>query len=203
MRSAPPDGCLDRELQIRFGLVAGVDEVGRGALAGPVVVAAVILDPEKPIAGLDDSKKLTALQRERLAEKIRERAAGYAVACRDAAEIDRSNILAATRAAMEEAVLQLQPSPGIVVTDAVTLPGVTVPVRSETKADQRYLCVAAASILAKTTRDRQMKELARTFSVYGWERNKGYPSPQHLEALRQFGPCELHRKTFAPVRVLA
>lgn len=203
MRPAPPDGALDAALQARHGMIAGVDEVGRGALAGPVTVAAVVLDPAWPVAGLDDSKRLTPRRRERLAEEIRERAAGWAVVHRSAAQIDRVNILEATRSAMVEAVLALTCAPGLVVSDAVVLPGLAVPVVAEPRADSRYLCVAAASILAKVARDAAMVRLARTHPGYGWESNKGYPSPAHLEALRLLGISALHRRSFAPVRVLA
>ena len=203
MRAAPPDGALDRRLAARHGLIAGVDEVGRGALAGPVTGAAVILDDQRPVAGLDDSKKLSPRARARLAEQILERALCWAVAHRGPAEIDRVNILEATRAAMVEAVQALDRVPGLVVTDAVTLPALALAQRAETHADARYQCVAAASILAKVTRDRMMVRLATEWPDYGWESNKGYPSPGHLAALLRVGPCEQHRRTFRPVRVLA
>jgi ribonuclease HII len=200
---APPDGSLDRELAVRYGGIAGVDEVGRGALAGPVTVAAVVLDPGRPIVGLNDSKRLSASARERLAGEVREKAVAWAVAHRSAAEIDRINILEATRAAMVEAVLALDAGFGLVVSDAVLLSGLTVPVLAEPRADARYQCVAAASILAKVVRDGAMVFLARTHPGYGWESNKGYPTPAHLDALRRLGACDLHRTSYAPVRVLA
>ena len=203
MRAAPPDGALDHDLTRRHGLIAGVDEVGRGALAGPVTVAAVILSPERTIAGLDDSKRLTAARRERLADEIRAKAVCWSVAHRSPAEIDRLNILEATRAAMTEAVLALSRTPGMVVTDAVALRGLSSPVLSETHADARYQCVAAASILAKVVRDKAMVALSREHPGYGWESNKGYPSPAHLAALRRLGASAQHRRTFAPLRVLA
>ncbi len=203
MSGAPPDGSLDRVLAASHGLIAGVDEVGRGAIAGPVTVAAVVLDPARPIAGLDDSKRLRPAVRERLAIEIREKAVAFAVAERSPAEIDRVNILEATRAAMVDAVLALDADFGLVVSDAVALPGLTVPVRAEVRADARYQCVAAASILAKVVRDRAMTVLARRHPGYGWASNKGYPTPAHLEALRRLGVSALHRTTFAPVRVLA
>ncbi len=203
MRAAPPDGALDHTLFRRHGLIAGVDEVGRGALAGPVTVAAVILDPERPIAGLDDSKRLAPRTRERLADEIRARAVCWALAHRGPREVDRLNVLEATRAAMTEAVCALSLSPGLVVSDAMALPGVSAPVLAETHADARYLCVAAASILAKVERDRAMALLARRHPGYGWESNKGYPSPAHLAALRALGASPQHRRSFAPVRVLA
>ncbi len=203
MSGAPPDGSLDRELEARHGLIAGVDEVGRGAIAGPVTVAAVVLDPGRPIAGLDDSKRLRPAVRERLAVEIREKAVACAVTHRSPAEIDRVNILEATRAAMVAAVLALDAEFGLVVSDAVALPGLSVPVLAEPRADGRYQCVAAASILAKVVRDRAMAILAREHPGYGWASNKGYPTPAHLKALRRLGASALHRATFAPVRVLA
>jgi ribonuclease HII len=203
VRAAPPDGALDRKLEARYGLIAGVDEVGRGALAGPVTVAAVILDPTRPLAGLDDSKRLSPRRRQRLAALILENALCWAVANRGPSDIDRLNILEATRAAMMEAVLALRRMPGLVVTDAVALRGLSVAHRAEVHADARYRCVAAASILAKVTRDETMVRLAADVPGYGWESNKGYPSPMHLEALRRLGPSEQHRRSFRPVRVLA
>ncbi len=203
MRAPAPDGALDTTLQHEFGLVAGVDEVGRGALAGPVTVAAVILDPARPIPGIDDSKRLTPRKREDLAAAIKLNAVAWTIIERSPAEIDRINILEATRAAMTEAVTRLRPRPALVVTDAVVLPAARIEVRAEIGADRRFLCVAAASILAKVDRDARMVAFAATHGCYGWERNKGYPAPAHLDALRRFGPCELHRRSFAPVRVLA
>jgi ribonuclease HII len=203
VRPAPPDGALDAALAHRFGLVAGVDEVGRGALAGPVVVAAVVLPVANAPAGLDDSKRLSAVRRERLAPLIMSSARAWALAERGVAEIDEMNILNATVAAMTEAVGRLEPAPACVVADALRLPDVAVPVIAEPRADARYLCVAAASILAKVARDRMMIEAAGRYPAYGWERNKGYGTPEHLAALRRFGPSPLHRSSFAPVRVLA
>ncbi|HUK14139.1 MAG TPA: ribonuclease HII [Thermoanaerobaculaceae bacterium] len=203
MRPAPPDGRLDRQLQAAHGTIAGVDEAGRGALAGPVTVAAVVLDPAAPIAGLDDSKRLSPPRRRALAALVRIRALAFSVVHRDAAEIDRVNILEATRAAMLEAVSALAFAPGLVVSDAVALPGLAMPVRAEVRADARYLCVAAASILAKVARDELMVALAGEFPHYGWVANKGYPTPAHLAALSRIGPCRLHRRSFGPVRVLA
>ena len=203
MRSLAPDGALDRQLEEEFGLVAGLDEVGRGALAGPVTVAAVILDPARPIPGLDDSKRLTPRKRESLARSIKEQAIAWVIVDRPASEIDRINILEATRAAMTEAVGRLVPRPTMVVTDAVPLPAAVVEARAERGADRRFCCVAAASIIAKVARDAQMVLLAQSFPGYRWEHNKGYPSPAHLAALRRLGPCPLHRRSFAPVRVLA
>jgi ribonuclease HII len=203
VRLPPPDGALDRRLQAGFGAIAGVDEAGRGALAGPVTVAAVVLDPHRPIAGLDDSKRLSPARRQNLAVAVRAAAVSWKVVHRAPADIDRLNILEATREAMAEAVQGLAPPPNLVVSDAVALLGLDVPVRAEARADGRYLCVAAASILAKVARDELMVELAQRFPAYGWAANKGYPTPFHLAALRRFGACRLHRRSFAPVRVLA
>jgi len=200
---APPDGTLDKKLQHRYGLVAGVDEAGRGALAGPVTVAAVILDPERPIAGLDDSKCLSPRQRQRLAPLIRSRALAWSLAQRSAAEIDASNILEATREAMRQAACALWPQPGLVMSDAVGLNALPFPWQAEPRADGHYQCVAAASILAKVFRDVLMRHLAGRFPGYGWDRNVGYGSSEHMEALARQGPCCLHRQSFAPMRVLA
>ena len=203
MSTAAPDGALDAALAQRFGLVAGVDEVGRGSLAGPVVVAAVILDSSRVLAGIDDSKRVPAARRERLAPLIRSSAVSWAITRREPGEIDRLNILRATIEAMKEAILLLNPAPGCVVVDALKLEGLAVPIVAEPRADGRYLCVAAASIVANVARDQMMTELAQSCPAYGWERNKGYPTPAHLAALRRFGPSPLHRRSFAPVRVLA
>jgi len=199
----PPDGALDRALAARYGLVAGVDEVGRGALAGPVLVAAVIFDLDEALPDVDDSKRLSPRRREVLASQIRASALAWCVARREADEIDRLNILEATRAAMEDAVLGLDPGPAVVVTDAMRLDRQRVPVLAEIGADRRFASVAAASILAKVTRDRLMVELSARWPVYAWARNKGYSSQEHRLALAEFGVSPLHRKSFAPVRVLA
>jgi ribonuclease HII len=199
----PPDGSLDQHLEHRYGFVAGVDEVGRGALAGPVTVAAVILDSTQPIAGLDDSKRLSPARREQLVALVRTRSLAWAVAHRSPAEIDEVNILEATRGAMRQAVCSLWPWPGMVVSDAVGLPGLPFPWLAEPRADARYRCVAAASILAKVSRDHLMRGLTTLFPAYGWDRNVGYGSTLHLEGLAREGPCSLHRRSFAPVRVLA
>jgi ribonuclease HII len=179
-------------------LVAGVDEVGRGALAGPLTVAAVILDLRHPVAGLADSKQLTPRRRAVLAGQIKETAVAWAVARREAWEVDRLGIVAATRAAMTEAVCRLEPAPAYVMVDAVELRGLEMPYGAETKADTRYRCVAAASILAKVDRDSFMIDLATQYPLYGWDRNKGYPTRSHLEALAAHGPSSQHRKSFAP-----
>jgi len=182
--------------------VAGVDEVGRGALAGPVVVAAVILPPTACLEGLDDSKKLSPQKRQRLAQEVRAQALAFCLKHMDAAEVDRLNVLQATRQAMVEAVRGLSLQPGCVVTDAVQLSGLPMPVVAEPKADATYPCVAAASILAKVTRDALMVELDAQFPQYGWAKNKGYPTPEHVEALRRWGASPWHRRSFAPVRMV-
>jgi ribonuclease HII len=196
-----PDGLPDRALQQRYGLLAGVDEVGRGALAGPLTVAAVILDAGRPIPGIDDSKRLSARARQRLAVEVRRHALAWAVVHRSPARIDAVNVLEATREAMRSALLALRPAPDCAVADALALPDLPFPVVSETHADERYVCVAAASILAKVVRDARMARLAGRHPGYGWERNRGYGTQEHLEALRRIGPSPCHRRSFAPVRV--
>jgi len=195
-----PDGLPDRALQRRYGLLAGVDEVGRGALAGPLTVAAVILDPSRAIPGIDDSKRLNARTRQRLAAEVRRHALAWAVVYRSPARVDEVNVLEATREAMRSALLALRPVPACAVADALALPGLPFPVVSENHADERYLCVAAASILAKVSRDHRMVELARRHPGYGWERNRGYGTREHLAALLRIGPSPCHRRSFAPVR---
>jgi len=187
----------------RWGLVAGVDEVGRGALAGPVFVAAVILPHHAAPEGIDDSKRLSPAARRRLAERIREVAVAWSVASSSVEEVDGVGIVEATRTAMRRAVEGLATAPGYVICDALAPEGLAMPVLAEVRADARYRCVAAASIVAKVARDQVMEELAASFPGYGWERNKGYGTAEHLAALRTLGPSPLHRRSFAPVRVLA
>jgi ribonuclease HII len=187
------------------GLVAGVDEAGRGPLAGPVVAAAVILHRERPITGLADSKKLSAGRREELATEIRRRALTYAVAWADAAEIDALNILAATMLAMRRAILGLGVTPTGVVVDGNRLPRLAFgKVRLEGEAivggDDKVASISAASILAKTTRDRIMVSLDALYPRYEFARHKGYGTDVHRARLREFGPCREHRRSFAPVR---
>ncbi len=182
----------------RSGLthVAGVDEAGRGPLAGPVVAAAVILDPERRIKGLDDSKLLTPARREVLFAEILEHARGVGTGIVDPQTIDRVNILEATRLAMGEALGKLSPCPDLVLIDALRLPRADYPQRALVHGDRRSASIAAASIVAKVTRDRLMLEADRRFPEYGFDRHKGYPTPEHLRALRRYGPCPLHRQTF-------
>ena len=182
----------------RSGLkqVAGVDEAGRGPLAGPVIAAAVILDPERRIKGLDDSKLLTATQRESLFEQILERARGVATGIADPQTIDRVNILEATRLAMCEALGKLPLRPDLVLIDALRLPALTCPQKALIRGDNRSASIAAASIVAKVTRDRLMLEADARFPQYGFCRHKGYPTPEHRAALRKHGACPIHRRTF-------
>ena len=179
-------------------LVAGVDEAGRGALFGPVVAAAVILDPRRPIRGLRDSKLIPENRREELAEIIHRRAVAFAVAAVDAARIDEINIYQASREAMREAVLQLSPAPDFLLVDAMRL-DCDCPQTSIIHGDARSASIAAASILAKVERYRILREFDPQFPAYGLASNKGYSTPQHLDSLRRVGPSSLHRRSFAPV----
>ncbi len=181
------------------GLVAGVDEAGRGPLAGPVVAAAVILDDRHPIAGLADSKKLTALQRDRLFDQIRARALCCSIALASVEEIDSLNILQATLLAMRRAVQGLRLKPGLVLVDGNQLPRLDVRAEAIVKGDSKIAEISAASILAKVHRDRLCIEYDAQYPGYGFARHKGYGTAVHLSALREFGPCPEHRRTFAPV----
>ncbi|MFO1310154.1 MAG: ribonuclease HII [Burkholderiales bacterium] len=180
-------------------LVAGVDEAGRGPLAGPVVAAAVILDPRRPIEGLADSKTLTAARREALAREIRRHASAHAVAQADVAEIDALNILHATMLAMRRAVEALGVAPDEVLVDGNRCPDVACRVRAIVKGDRDIAAISAASILAKTVRDALLVELDAAYPAYGFAQHKGYPTPEHLAALARHGPCPAHRRSFAPV----
>jgi len=181
-------------------LICGVDEAGRGPLAGSVVAAAVILDPEKPIVGLADSKKLSATARERLAPQIREYALAWAIGEATAAEIDAINILQATFLAMKRAVLGLQIVPAHALIDGNRIPaGLPCSAEAIIKGDAKEPAISAASILAKTHRDAQLLELDRQYPQYGFARHMGYPTAAHLEALRMHGPSPVHRRSFSPV----
>ncbi|WP_251140625.1 ribonuclease HII [Rhodoferax sp. U11-2br] len=182
------------------GLVAGVDEAGRGPLAGPVMAAAVILDDQHPIAGLADSKQLTALKRDQLYDEIRAKALCFAVAQATVEEIDQLNILQATLLAMRRAVLGLRLPPKLVLVDGNRLP--VLPMRCEAivKGDSLIAAISAASILAKVTRDRWCADVELSYPAYGFAQHKGYGTAQHLTALQSHGACPLHRKSFAPVR---
>ncbi|SMH47136.1 ribonuclease HII [Maritimibacter sp. HL-12] len=179
--------------------VAGVDEVGRGPLAGPVTAAAVVLNPDDIPAGLNDSKKLTARRREALFDEIMARAA-VSVAHASVAEIDSLNILRAAHLAMERAIAALAPTPDHLLIDGNLVPkGLTLPAVAVVKGDGRALSIAAASIVAKVTRDRIMVDLAQQHPGYGWERNAGYPSKSHISALQDLGVTPHHRRSFRPV----
>lgn len=183
-------------------LVAGVDEVGRGPLCGPVVTAAVILDPSRPILGLNDSKKLSEARRDALYEEIREKALAWCIARADVHEIDSLNILHATMLAMQRAVEGLSVQPRLALIDGNRCPKLKVPSAPVVQGDAQVPAIAAASILAKVCRDREMVELDAAYPGYGIAGHKGYPTPVHLEALRRLGPTPIHRRSFGPVRAL-
>ena len=180
----------------------GVDEAGRGPLAGPVYAAAVILDPARRIRGLDDSKQLAPDVRLELAERIRSRALAWAIASASVEEIDAFNILQASLLAMRRAVAALPVVPELALIDGLHCPPLAIATRAIVDGDARVKAISAASILAKTARDAEMVRLAERYPQYGFERHKGYPTPEHLELLRRFGPCEVYRRSFAPVRAL-
>ena len=184
------------------GLVAGVDEAGRGPLAGPVVAAAVILDDLQPIRGLGDSKVITARRREALFDEIRAKALCCAIAQASAEEIDRLNILQATLLAMRRAVEALRLLPHRVVVDGNRVPVLRMPVAAVVKGDALVPAISAASILAKVHRDRLCQDLHLRHPQYGFDGHKGYPTAEHLAALAQHGACPEHRQTFAPVRAV-
>jgi len=182
-----------------YRAIAGIDEAGRGALAGPVVAAAVILEKGWRSEGLRDSKTLSPGARERLFARIAAEARAWGVGIAECAEIDAVNVLEATRRAMHRAVRSLPFPPDYLLIDAVALPRVGLPFESPTKADRDLISVAAASIMAKVTRDRMMGELDARFRGYGFSAHKGYGTKEHLEALSRLGPCAIHRRTFRPV----
>lgn len=194
--SRPEQAALEWDVP---GLVAGVDEAGRGPLAGPVVAAAVILDDLHPIAGLNDSKKLSASRREVLFDQIRARALCCSVAQASVEEIDRLNILQATMLAMRRAVQGLRLKPAKVLVDGNRLPPLDVLAEAIVGGDAKVAAISAASILAKVTRDRQLVELHARHPEYGFDRHKGYGTADHLEVLRRLGPLPEHRRSFAPV----
>ena len=178
------------------GLMAGVDEAGRGPLAGPVVVAAVILDELQPIKGLADSKVLTALKREKLFDEIRAKALCFCIAEASPEEIDRLNILQATLLAMQRAVSGLRLKPTLVQVDGNRLPKLPMPAEAIVKGDAKVPAISAASILAKVTRDRQCLTMHETYPAYGFATHKGYPTPDHRKAIAEHGPCVHHRRSF-------
>jgi len=181
-------------------LVAGVDEVGRGPLCGAVVTAAVILDPNRPILGLNDSKKLTEARREKLYEEIIQKALSWHTARAEVEEIDELNILHATRLAMQRAVEGLHITPKMAMIDGNRCPKLAMPSEAVVKGDSKVPAIAAASILAKVSRDREMAAFELIYPGYGIGGHKGYPTPVHLEALARLGPPPIHRRSFAPVR---
>ncbi|NMH64552.1 ribonuclease HII [Shewanella salipaludis] len=189
-------------LSLSQGLVAGVDEVGRGPLVGDVVTAAVILDPDRPIAGLNDSKKLSEKRRELLFAEICDKALCFAVGRASPAEIDSLNILHATMLAMQRAVAALSLTPASVLVDGNRSPDFGLPSHAIVKGDGLVAAISAASIIAKVTRDREMAVLDQAYPQYGFAKHKGYPTQVHFEALAKYGVLAEHRKSFAPVRDL-
>ncbi len=183
-------------------IICGVDEAGRGPLAGPVYAAAVILDTARPIEGLADSKKLSEARRDALAALIRQRAAAWAIAHASVEEIDTLNILRASLLAMKRAVLALHVPPEEVWVDGLHCPDTGLPSRAIVKGDNTVAAISAASILAKTARDEAMVELHARYPQYGFDAHKGYPTPAHLAALREHGPSVMHRRNFRPVQEL-
>ena len=185
-----------------MGLVAGVDEAGRGPLAGDVVAAAVILDPRRPIVGIGDSKKLSERQRETLFQQICSDSLAWAIGRANVAEIDELNILHASMLAMHRAVAALQPQPDRVLVDGNRLPRWQYSSDAIVKGDAKVAAIGAASILAKVTRDREMQVLHQRYPGYGFAAHKGYPTKSHREALQRLGPCPQHRRSFKPVALL-
>jgi ribonuclease HII len=201
--SSPPPDLLYFERQARsngFQLIAGIDEAGRGPLAGPVVAAAVILPADLLIKGVDDSKKLSPDTRERLFDTIMSRAISVGIGMGSPELIDRINILQATRHAMLSAVSQLEPQPGHLLIDGISTISSPISQRTIKKGDSLSISIAAASIIAKVTRDRLMREYDTTYPGYGFSGHKGYGSALHLEAIRLLGPCPIHRLTFGGVK---
>ena len=182
--------------------VCGADEAGRGPLAGPVIAAAVILDPARPIDGLRDSKQLSPARRGELAQAIRGRATAWAVGSASVDEIDRLNILQASLLAMRRAIESLEPAAEFALIDGDQLPRLAIEARAVIGGDALEPAISAASIVAKHHRDRLMADLDRVFPGYGFAEHAGYPTPRHLQRLRELGPCAAHRRSFAPVRTL-
>jgi len=185
--------------------VAGVDEAGRGPLAGPVVAAAVILDDERPVLGLADSKRLTPAQRDRVARAVRTEARAFAIALAEPAEIDSINVLEASLLAMARAIAKLAIVPALVRVDGLQTPrysdsALPFEIEAVVRGDESVPAISAASILAKVCRDRLMRRWHRRYPAYGFDRHKGYPTPAHIAALAVHGPCPIHRWTFSPVR---
>lgn len=203
-RSAPPAAqrALALDVPVLTGPVCGIDEAGRGPLAGPVYAAAVVLDPRRPIRGLRDSKELNPAQRETLSLKIRERASAWAIASATVEEIDRMNILQATLLAMQRAVDALAVLPVLARVDGDRPPRLRCAVQTIVGGDRSEPAISAASILAKCARDEAMRALHEVFPHYGFDRHKGYATPEHMQLLLVHGPCREHRRSFAPVRTL-
>lgn len=188
---------FEKELRNQgYRLIAGIDEVGRGPLAGPVITAAVILPENCIIEGINDSKKLSAAKREYLSEKIKEEAVAYSFGAATPEEIDDINILQATYRAMAKAIEGLKTKPDFVLADAVTIPHINVPQKGIIHGDARSISIGAASIIAKVERDSMMSAYEEVYPGYGFDRNKGYGSAEHIEALKKLGPCPIHRKSF-------
>ena len=199
MSRVPATRTLENALRrVGFVHIAGCDEVGRGCLAGPVVAAAVVLHPDRHIPGVCDSKTVPAAERERLYEQIRSDAVAWAVGEADPSEIDRINIHQASLRAMQRAVLQLSPLPDIVLVDAFRVPDLPMAQRGVLHGDRRCSAIAAASIIAKVTRDRQMLDLHARDPRYGFDRHKGYATADHLQAVARFGYSSAHRRSFRP-----
>lgn len=187
------------DLVLKSNWIAGIDEAGRGPLAGAVIAAAVILNPEKPITGLADSKKLSEKQRNYLFDVIKERALSYAVGRSEAEEIDRVNILQATFLAMQRAVASLGIQPHLALVDGNQDPKLFCQTKTIVNGDQLEPAISAASIIAKVTRDREMLQLDQLYPQYGFAKHKGYPTKNHIAALEKWGPCDIHRRSYAPV----
>ncbi len=187
---------IEAELTARYGLVCGVDEAGRGPLAGPVYAAAVLLRPGQHFEGLDDSKKLTEKKREALYARVTAEALGWSVAFATAEEIDELNILNATYLAMNRAIEGLSPAPAFALIDGNRSEGIRLPNRTVVGGDGVYEAIAAASVLAKVTRDRFMLEMAEKYPEYAFEKHKGYGTKLHYERLREYGPSPIHRRSF-------
>lgn len=188
--------CFERKYAGEYNCICGIDEAGRGPLAGPVVAGACILPVDCEILYLDDSKKLSAKKREALYDEIIEKAVAWGVGVVSHERIDEINILQATYEAMRQAVSELKVIPGLLLVDAVTIPKMKMKQVGIVRGDAQSVSIAAASILAKVTRDRMMVKLAQEYPQYGFEQNKGYGSGKHIEALKEFGPCPIHRRSF-------
>ncbi len=190
---------LDRSQHI---YIAGADEVGRGPLAGPVVAAAVILDPNNPIEGLADSKKLSKIKREQLSLEIKEKALAWSIARAEIEEIDKINILQASLLAMKRAVESLSTLPTLALIDGNKLPDLAMEMEAIVKGDSKEACISAASIIAKVARDNEMIEMDKLYPGYGFAKHKGYPTKQHREAIQNLGITPIHRRSYAPVQKL-